>query len=84
MTNKDDVGRMMPWNDGSNDFLAVDFGSGRNMYNYDGSWNWIKNTGNVPEMAAWNNRLAVDLGSGIGIYNYNGIWQQMTNQSTAD
>jgi len=79
----DDVAWMVPWNNGSD--LAVDFGgaSGR-MYNYNGTWNWIRNDSNVPEMTAWTDGLAVDFGTGVGIYNYNGTWNMMKTWSTAD
>jgi hypothetical protein len=83
MNNKDDVARMVTWRDAGTD-LAVDFGSGRNMYNFDGSWTWMKNANDVPEMLAWNNRLVVDFGPGVGVYNYNGSWNQMKPWSTAD
>ena len=62
----------------------MDFGAGRNMYNYNGAWSWIKNANNVPEMVAWGDRLAVDFGSGVGVYNYNGSWNLMRSWSTAD
>ena len=58
--------------------------SGRGLYYYDGSWHWMRNADDVPEMIAWGDKLAVDFGSGLGVYSYNGTWLQLEEWSTAE
>ena len=46
--------------------LIVDFGAGRGLYNYDGTWNWLSNKDDVAMMLPWDNGstevLVVDFG----------------------
>ena len=64
---------------------VIDFGAGRGMYNYSGSWNWMTGKDDVARLATWKDgvdKLAVDFGNSRGIYYYNnGAWHWMKNAS---
>jgi len=80
LTDWDDVAGMTTW--GNN--LAVDFGNGRGVFNYNGTWTKITTWDTANAMGGWNDgttdHLVMDFGDGRGTYSYNGTaWNKMTS-----
>lgn len=83
MTNRNDVKLMQPWDNGTTEVLAVNFGGyPAGIYTYDGSWHWLSNKDYLNGMTVWNNKLVVDFGSPFNrsVYYYDDSWQWMTNK----
>ena len=66
-----------------NQELVVDFGGGRDLYNYNGTWNWMSNNDDAARMVTWNDgandNIAFDFGSGRNMFNFDGSWIWIKN-----
>ncbi len=75
----DSVSNMMPWNDGTSEFLAVDFGLNRGIYTFhEGSWSKLAAWDSSSHMMTWDNKLVVDFAQDRGIYYFDTQWHQLS------